>query len=357
MTEQPRTVSPETELVNLDRIAAARRRIAPHLVPTPLAASTTFSRLAGFSVWLKPENLQRTGSFKVRGALSAVLAACAAAGDRRPRGFVTASSGNHGQALAYAAGRVGLPAVVVVPEQASPLKVQAALGYGAEVIHHGRFSDERKARARQLAEERGYLYVDPTDDPDVIAGQGTIGLEILEELPDLTAVVAPIGGGGLISGVAAAVKALRPVARVIGVEPNGAASMYASLEAGRPVTLAETASVADGLLTRRPGEVPFAHVRRFVDAIVRVDDDEILDAMALVAERAKLVVEPSGAASLAAGLAGRLDGLIPRGDGAKVVFILSGGNVARDRFAAWVGAPLRKWEGLDLGGPMASSQA
>ena len=326
----------EVRLVTLDDVKAARQRIAPYLLPTPLQPSTTFGRATGLQVFLKPENLQRTGSFKVRGALNAILRVAAA--QPAPAGAVTASSGNHGQAVAFAAAAAGLPAVVVVPEQVSPVKLRAAQGYGAEVVRHGRYPDERKRYARQLAQERGYHYVDSTDDLDVIAGQGTIALEILEELPDVDAIVAPVGGGGLLSGVAAAAKLARPDVRVIGVEPRGAAAMRAALDAGHPVTLEQVDSVADGLLARRPGDIPFAHVRRFADDVVLVDEEEILDAVALLGERAKLVVEPSGAVGLAAALAGRLPGLKA---GSRVAIILTGGNVAREAYARWLAEPLR----------------
>ncbi|MFS8570238.1 MAG: threonine/serine dehydratase [Thermaerobacter sp.] len=337
----------EPILVALDQILAARRRIAPYLEPTPLQASRTFSRMTGWQVWLKPENLQRTGSFKARGALNAVLRLAEGEGETggpqapsRRRGVITASSGNHGQAVAFAAASAGLPATVVVPEQASPAKVAAMEGYGARVVRHGRFPDERKAHARRLAREEGLHYIDSTDDPDVIAGQGTVAVEVLEDLPDVAALVVPVGGGGLISGVAAAVKGMRPGVRVIGVEPVGSAAMHASLQAGRPVTLDQVDSVADGLWCRRPGDLCFAHVRRFVDDIVRVDEAEILAAMALLAERAKLVVEPSGAVSLAAGLARRLPGVAA---GRPVAFVLTGGNVALDRYTAWLAEPQRVW--------------
>lgn len=331
--------------MTLEEIRAARRRIAPHIVATPLQVSHTLGRLTGWRVWLKPENLQRTGSFKARGALNAVLPWAGPAGEGageapRARGVITASSGNHGQAVAYAAATAGLPAVVVVPEQAAAPKVAAAEGYGARIVRHGRYPDERKAHARRLAGEEGLHYVDSTDDPLVIAGQGTVALEILEELPEVDAVVVPVGGGGLISGVAAAIKRIRPRVRVIGVEPEGAAAMHASLQAGRPVELERVESVADGLWLRRPGDLCFAHVRQFVDDIVRVEEEEILAAMALLAERAKLVVEPSGAVSLAAGLARRLPGVEP---GRAVAFVLTGGNVALEQYAAWLAEPPRVW--------------
>jgi threonine dehydratase len=228
-----------------------------------------------------------------------------------------------------------------MPESASEMKLAETRARGAEVIQHGRFSDERKKLARELARAPGSYYVDPTDDADVIAGQGTIGLELVADVDDLDVVVAPIGGGGLIAGIAAAVKRLRPSLIVLGVEPVGSASMSASIRAGAPVALADVASIADGLLIREPGELPFRHVRSFVDEIVLVDEADILDAMRLLAERAKLIVEPSGAVALAAGLVGRVPH--PRGDATNIAFVVSGGNVSLEPYAGWIGEPYRRF--------------
>lgn len=321
-----------TNLVSLEDVRAAAGRIKRDVVRTPLLVSDELSGAVGASAWFKAECLQRTGAFKIRGATNAV---------RRSREsgapitrFVTASSGNHGQAVAAAARAVGAAAAVVMPEGASPPKVKATRRLGAQVIFHGRLSDERRRFGHRLALEPGSTYIDPTDNADVIAGQGTVGLEILVDLPDVDVIVVPIGGGGLISGVAAVAKRLRPQARVIGVEPRGSASMTASLQAGRPVALDDVNSIADGLLVREPGALPFAHVREFVDDIVFVEEDQIVQAMRLFAEWLKLVVEPSGAVALGAGIAGRI--ARPRGDATVSVFIASGGNVALDRYVAWL---------------------
>ena len=325
-----------TQFVTLEAIRAAAARIACDRYRTPLLASDELSLAVGLSARFKAECLQRTGAFKIRGASNKVRLVMESGGAKR---FVTASSGNHGQAVAAAAQAAGVPAVVVMPEGASRLKVEATRRAGGQVVHHGRSSTERKRHGHELAREPGSVYIDPTDDADVIAGQGTIGLEILEHLPDTDVIVVPVGGGGLISGIAAAAKRMKPSVIVLGVEPRGSASMRASLAAGKPVSLDQVASVADGLLISKPGALPFAHARELVDEIVLVEEDEILDAMAMYAEHAKLVVEPSGAVSLAAGLARRVPR--PHGNATKAVFIVSGGNVVLDRYGSWVAAPLR----------------
>jgi threonine dehydratase len=239
------------------------------------------------------------------------------------------SSGNHGQAVAFAAARLGIAATIVMPEQASQVKVDGARRYGASVLFAGRTSQDRQQRAEQEAAARGLAIVPPFDHPAIVAGAGTTGLEILEQCPGVATILVPMGGGGQIAGVAAAVKGLRPDVRVIGVEPAGAARMTASRAAGHAVTLAHTASIADGLLTLRPGDVTFAHVQVLVDDIVTVTEDEIGAAVRWLFREAKLVAEPSGAAATAAALNGaggsRLD---------STVAILSGGNVVPDQFAA-----------------------
>jgi threonine dehydratase len=314
--------------VSIDEIRAARERLKPIARVTPLV---DVSAAAGRPFWLKCENLQPGGAFKIRGAYNMVAQLT---DDQRRRGVVTFSSGNHGQAMALAARELGAPAVVVMPTTAPRIKVDGARSYGAEVIFAGTTSADRRARAEEEAAKRGLTMVPPFDHAWIIAGQGTVGLEILEQRPDVRAVLVPIGGGGLVAGVAAAIKQTRTDVRVIGVEPSGAAAMKASVEAGHPVTLAKTASVADGLMPVRPGDLTFAHVRRFVDAVMTVEDDAIVEAVLWTFANAKIVAEPSGAATVAAVLSGGLD-RVARVDG-PVVAIVSGGNVDAATLAAFV---------------------
>ena len=247
------------------------------------------------------------------------------------RGVITYSSGNHAQAVACAARKLGLAAVVVMPETAPDVKVEGTRSYGAEVLFEGTTSVERKLRAEAVAAERGLAMVPPFDHPEIIAGQGTVGREILEDDPSVDTVYVPIGGGGLVAGVAAAVKQRRPSARMVGVEPVGAAAMARSVEAGVPVTLDTVESIADGLLPVRPGDLTFAHVAAYVDTIVTVEDDAIVAAVRWLAARAKLVVEPSGAATVAAVLFSGRENSGPDGD---AVAVLSGGNIAAAALAA-----------------------
>jgi threonine dehydratase len=246
-------------------------------------------------------------------------------GDERRRGVVTFSSGNHGQAMALAARELGAPALVVMPTTAPQIKVDGARGFGAEVIFAGTTTTERRERAEAEAQARGWTVVPPFDHEWIMAGQGTAGLEILEQLPEVASVIVPIGGGGLAAGVSAAIKLSRPNVRVIGVEPAGAAAMKASIEAGHPVTLERTQSVADGLMAVRPGDLTFAHVRRFVDEIVTVEDEQIIDAVLWLQATAQIVAEPSGAASVAAALAGAAPMNGP------TVAIVSGGNLSLEK--------------------------
>jgi threonine dehydratase len=308
-----------TTLVSLADIRAAAERIRPIARRTPLV---DVSSAANRPLWLKCENMQPAGAFKIRGAYNMVAQLTP---EERRRGVVTFSSGNHGQATALAARQVGAPAVVVMPTTAPAIKVEGARAFGAEVIFAGTTSVDRRARAEAEAAARGLTMVPPFDHPWIIAGQGTTGLEILEQLPEVAAVLVPIGGGGFAAGVSAAIKLSRPGVRVVGVEPTGAAAMKASVDAGECVTLPSTHSVADGLMPVRPGDLTFAHVQKFVDAVVTVDDDQIVDAVLWLFERAKIVAEPSGAATVAAALAG-LAGV----DGPAVA-IISGGNVSLEK--------------------------
>lgn len=269
---------------------------------------------------MKAENLQRAGAFKIRGALNALIAA-KARGELGAAGALAYSSGNHGQAVALAARTLGIRAAVVVPEDILPLKRAAIEGYGAEVILCGRTSEERRVRALEIARERGAYIVPPYDHPDVIAGQGTVGLEILEDMPDLDAIIVPVGGGGLISGICLAAKSLLPEIQIIGVEPETGNDFQLSLAAGRRVSIPPPATIADGLRAVIPGELTFPIVQRFAECLWTASDAAIREAQRVLLERAKLLVEPSGAA--AAG------GYLERGvclASKKVAIVLSGGN-------------------------------
>ncbi|MCA1595252.1 MAG: pyridoxal-phosphate dependent enzyme [Chloroflexi bacterium] len=316
--------------VGLKDVYIARERLRGVINPTPLQLSRTLGRLAGGETWLKPESLQRTGSFKIRGAYNKIASLSS---EERARGVITYSSGNHAQAVACAAGLLGLKAVVVMPEDAVPAKVEATRAYGAEVSFAGLDSLERQARAMELHREFGYTIVPPFDDPAIIAGQGTCGLEILEELPNVQVILVPCGGGGLLSGVALAAKSIRPEIVIIGVEPEGADDARASLAAGQ-ITEIESKTVCDGLRTKRIGNLNFQVLRRTVDRMITVADEETLEAMRFLALRAKLVVEPSGAVAVAALLTGK----VPIA-GRRAVAVISGGNVEPARLAAVMGAP------------------
>jgi threonine dehydratase len=290
------------------------------VVRTPLLPSDALSEELRAEVRLKCESLQRAGSFKARGAQNFVLQL---PDEQVAGGVITYSSGNHAQAVALAARTRGVPALVVMPTTAPRVKVEGARRLGAEVVFEGTTSVERKRRAEAIADERRLCMVPPFDHSWIIAGQGTVGLEIVEDFEDVDLIVAPIGGGGLCSGTAAAVRRLRPDARVVGVEPEGAASMRAALDAGRTVELERVETVADGLAPVRAGELTFEHVRELVDEVVTVDDVAIQEATALLLHRHKLVVEFSGAASVAALRRGRIEGT----EGSKVCAVLSGGNL------------------------------
>jgi len=317
--------------VTLAAIKEARQRIGGVARTTPLVDVTT---TAGRELLLKCESMQPGGAFKIRGAYNMVAQLPTEA---RDRGVITYSSGNHAQAVALAARLVNTPSVVVMPTTAPPIKIAGARGYGAEVLFAGTTSPERRARAEAVAADRGLTMVPPFDHSWIVNGQGTAGLEILDQRPDVAAIVVPIGGGGLVAGVAAAVKESAPHIKVIGVEPAGAAAMRASLDAGHAVTLARTASVADGLLPLRPGDLTFELVQRYVDDVVLVEDEEIVGAVVWAFTEAKIVAEPSGAVSLAAVLTGRISVNGP------VVAIVSGGNLPPEKLAEWttVGFGLR----------------
>jgi len=299
---------------------AARRRVSAHAYHTPLLTSRTLSQASGFEVRLKAEMLQRTGSYKIRGPLNKFPQLSE---EQRARGVICSSAGNHAQGVALAAAIHDLHAVVVMASNATPSKVAATRGYGAEVIQHGTIWDEANEKARELVVQRGLTYIHPFDDLQLIAGQGTVGLEILEDWPEVDVVVVPIGGGGLISGIALALKSRNPRVRVIGVESSGAPGMQRSVVEGHLVTLDRVDCIIDGLRVRRVGEQNFAIVRQFVDEIVTLPDREIFAAMLWTMHHAKLVVEGAAAAPVGA----LLNGLVRAPAGAKVVCVLSGGNV------------------------------
>ena len=301
-------------------------RLEPYLHRTPVFSSRTLGERAGVRLWLKAESLQKTGSFKPRGALNVVLAL---APERRARGLVTVSAGNHAQAVAWAANVVGVPCTVVMPADAPRSKADAVRGYGATIVPHA----DRATLFDRLREEEartGAAFVHPFDDPMGLAGAGTVGLEILEQVPELDAVLVAIGGGGLMAGVACAIKALRPQCRVIGVELADGPGMTPALAAGKPVPVARPRSLADGLTPPFVGALPLEAARRHVDDIVLVHEEDIALGMRALYERAKLVAEGSGAAATGALLAGRVK-LAP---GSRVLAIVSGGNVDPERFCA-----------------------
>ncbi len=306
-------------------LAAARIRLAAgaigsYLRRTPTVYSYTFSESAGCQVFLKLENLQRTGSFKLRGALWKTLALSA---EERARGLVAASAGNHAQGVALAARLLGSTAVIVMPEATALNKIRRTEGYGAEVVLHGANWDASQARAEALAEERGRTLIHPFDDPLVIEGQGTVGLEILEDLPDVDTVVVPIGGGGLAAGLALAIKAVQPRVRVVGVQAAGAGAMAESFAKGERVVHAHPTTIADGIRVGAPGRRTFELVRAHLDAVVTVSDEEITDAIVQTLEKSKVVAETAGVAAMAA-LAG---GKLAVAPDEKVCAVVSGGNI------------------------------
>ena len=317
------------QLVDLQEIEAAHTRVRGAARVTPLI-EVAWPGAGSGSLFLKCENFQPMGAFKIRGAFNMIAQLSSA---ELGRGVITYSSGNHGQAVALAAKLMGVAAVIVMPTTAPKVKVEGARGFGAEVTFAGTTSLERKARAEEIAAERGLTMVPPFDHRMIIAGQGTVGLEILDQCPNVGTVLVEVGGGGLSSGVAAAIKQRAPHVRVIGVEPKGAAKMTRSLEAGHPVTLERVASIADGLMTVRPGDLTFEHVRTFVDEVVTVTDAEMVRAIAWLYRNARLVVEPSGAVTTAAVMLGR--GACDPSQG-PVVAIISGGNVEAAKYAEYI---------------------
>jgi threonine dehydratase len=306
----------------------ARARIAPHIKHTPLLTSRQLSELTGFEVRLKAECFQRVGSYKIRGPLNKFALMPE---EQKRRGVVCSSAGNHAQGVALAARIHGMRAVVCMAENATPAKIAATKGYGAEVVLHGTIWDEANEKAKELVRTQGLTYVHPFDDEQLIAGQGTLGLEIVQDWPDVDAVVVPIGGGGLIAGVSMAVKSHNPKAKVVGVESSDGPAMQRSLQAGKLETI-DCRTIIDGLRVRRAGEINFSVVQRFVDEIVALPDREIFDAMIWVMERCKLMIEGAAAAPVAA----LMHGLVKLPAGSRVAVVLSGGNLNLDQLRGLV---------------------
>jgi threonine dehydratase len=307
-------------MIDVAEVLAAHGRIRDRVQRTPCARSEMLSRLSGFEAYLKLENHQLTGSFKERGALNRLLAL---GPEERGRGLIAASAGNHAQGVAYHAGRLGLAATIVMPETTPIIKVASTRAHGARVVLYGSGYDDAYAEARRLEGQEGLTFVHPFDDPWVIAGQGTIGLELVDQVEELDAVVVPVGGGGLVTGIGLAVKAARPTARVIGVQTEQLAGMRAALEAGRPVTLEPAQTLADGIAVKRVGDLTLELARRVVDEVVTVSEEEIASAILYLLEREKTVAEGAGAVAVAALMHHRLAGL----SGRRVAAVVSGGNI------------------------------
>jgi threonine dehydratase len=301
----------------------ARARIAAHIKHTPLLTSRQLSELTGYEVRLKAENFQTVGSYKIRGPLNKFAQMSE---EEKKRGVVCSSAGNHAQGVALAARIYGIRAVVCMATNATPAKIAATKGYGAEVVLHGNIWDEANEKAKELVRDEGLTYVHPFDDAQLIAGQGTLGLEIVQDWPEVDAVVVPIGGGGLIAGVSMAVKSFNPKIKVIGVESSDGPAMKASVDAGSLQTI-DCRTIIDGLRVRRAGELNFSVVQRFVDEIVTLPDRQIFDAMLWVMERCKLVVEGAAAAPVAA----LMQGLVKLPEGSRVAAVISGGNLNLDQ--------------------------
>ena len=291
-----------------------------HVYHTPILTSRLLGERTGYDVRLKAELFQRGGSYKIRGPMNKLALLTE---EQKRRGVICSSAGNHAQGVALAAARYGIKAVVVMAENATPSKIEATRAYGAEVVLHGTIWDEANEKAKQLVAERGYTYIHPFDDEELIQGQGTVGLEIFQDWPEVELAIVPIGGGGLISGVAMALKACNPGIRVVGVESSGAPGMTRSVSDGRLVTLDHVDCIIDGLRVKRVGETTFAIVRRYVDELVTLPDEQIFDALVWIMHHLKVVPEGAAAAPVGA----LLQGLVKAGPGTKVCCVLSGGNV------------------------------
>ena len=295
----------------------AKEKLSKVLLKTSLIQSPIFSKEAGNEVYIKPENLQKTGSFKIRGAYNKITNL---SDEEKEKGVIASSAGNHAQGVAYGAKESGIKAVIVMPKSTPLIKVESTKQYGAEVVLHGDVYDDAFKKAKELEEKEGYIFVHPFDDEDVIYGQGTIALEILEELPETDIILVPIGGGGLISGIACAAKILKPEIKIIGVEPDGAASAYEAIKEDKVVELKEANTIADGTAVKKIGNITFEYIKKYVDEIITVSDYELMEAFLLLVEKHKIIAENSGILSLAA-----LKKLKEKNK--KIVSVLSGGNI------------------------------
>ncbi len=304
-------------MLTLEDFEEAEKRIKPVLLDTHLIYSEAFSKECRNKVFIKPENLQRTGSFKIRGAYNKISKMD---DEAKAKGLIAASAGNHAQGVAYGAKQAGVKATIVMPATTPLIKVEATAEHGADVVLEGEVYDEAYAKAIELQKEHGYTFVHPFDDEDVIEGQGTIALEILEELPDTDVILVPIGGGGLVSGIACAAKAIKPTVKVIGVEPEGAASALAAIDEDRVVTLKEANTIADGTAVKTIGNQTFDYIKEYVDGIITVSDYELMNSFLVLAEKHKLIAENSGILPLAA-----LRKLNEKNK--NVVCVVSGGNI------------------------------
>lgn len=295
----------------------AKEKLSKVLLKTGLIHSPIFSKEAGNEVYIKPENLQKTGSFKIRGAYNKITNLSE---EEKKKGVIASSAGNHAQGVAYGAKESGIKAVIVMPKSTPLIKVESTKQYGAEVVLHGDVYDDAFKKAKELEEKEGYIFVHPFDDENVIYGQGTIALEILEELPETDIILVPVGGGGLISGIACAAKILKPEIKIIGVEPEGAASAYEAIKEDKVIELKEANTIADGTAVKKIGNTTFEYIKKYVDEIITVSDYELMEAFLLLVEKHKIIAENSGILSLAA-----LKKLKEKNK--KVVSVVSGGNI------------------------------
>lgn len=304
-------------MAKLEAFIKAKEKLSKVLLKTSLIHSPIFSKEAGNEVYIKPENLQKTGSFKIRGAYNKITNL---SDEEKKKGVIASSAGNHAQGVAYGAKESGIKAVIVMPKSTPLIKVESTKQYGAEVVLHGDVYDDAFKKAKELEEKEGYIFVHPFDDEDVIHGQGTIALEILEELPETDIILVPIGGGGLISGIACAAKILKPEIKIIGVEPEGAASAYEAIKENKVVELKEANTIADGTAVKKIGNTTFEYIKKYVDEIITVSDYELMESFLLLVEKHKIIAENSGILSLAA-----LKKLKEKNK--KVVSVVSGGNI------------------------------